>query len=73
MRDPARITRILALIEQIWRDNPDLRLGQLLANSASGMEKRLFTYEDNKLEADLVAFKRILESYGVHVKTGATT
>lgn len=63
MRDPARIDRILALVREIWIDSPDLRLGQILAN-ATGMEKRLFYYEDVQLESDLIVFQKIIESYG---------
>jgi hypothetical protein len=31
MRDPARIERILALLGELWKLNPELRLGQLVA------------------------------------------
>jgi uncharacterized protein YihD (DUF1040 family) len=34
MRDPKRIKPLLKLIEQIWKDNPDLRLCQLIGNVA---------------------------------------
>lgn len=63
-RSPDRIERILALIAEIWNDSPDLRLGQLLANASQGMEKRLFYYEDDKLETELLYFKQVIESYG---------
>lgn len=36
MRDPERIHRILAYIEDIWLMYPDMRLGQLLANAVDG-------------------------------------
>lgn len=65
MRDPDRISRILGTIEKIWRDSPDLRLGQLLANASTNYGRNLFYYEDSKLEDDLNTFVRILESYGV--------
>lgn len=32
MRDPKRIDRIIDLLEEIWHENPDQRLGQLIAN-----------------------------------------
>ena len=32
MRDPKRIDRILTLIEEIWKQNPDFRLCQLVEN-----------------------------------------
>jgi uncharacterized protein YihD (DUF1040 family) len=34
MRDPKRIVKILCLIETIWKENPDLRLCQLIGNVA---------------------------------------
>ena len=34
MRDPKRIARMLLLIGVIWKDNPDLRLCQLIGNVA---------------------------------------
>lgn len=33
MRDPNRIPLVLDLIKQIWQQNPDLRLGQVIINS----------------------------------------
>lgn len=56
MRDPDRIARILAILRTIWEKNPDLRLGQILANS--GAADNLFYIEDSKLEGELVAFMR---------------
>lgn len=29
MRDPKRIQRIMEQIERIWKENPDMRLGQV--------------------------------------------
>lgn len=34
MRDPTRIKRILALLERLWEQEPDTRLGQLIVNFA---------------------------------------
>lgn len=34
MRDPQRISEILAAIEAYWRKNPDMRLGQIVINAA---------------------------------------
>jgi uncharacterized protein YihD (DUF1040 family) len=60
MRDPRRIARMLLLIGVIWKDNPDLRLCQLIGNVApydnyhvedDDLEKRLkLTYlsEENE-------------------------
>lgn len=62
MRDPARIDRILKLLEQRWKEAPDQRLGQLVLNFVSGtkhprnsVEARLFVHltEDDDLEASL--------------------
>src|SRR5438094_242138 len=35
MRDPERITDVLAHVEELWRQYPDWRLGQLLCNVAA--------------------------------------
>lgn len=32
MRDPKRIPIFLDVIESIWRENPDMRFGQLIMN-----------------------------------------
>lgn len=53
MRDPQRIRRILKLVEKIWLEMPDLRLGQLLSNASSNLEADPYFYEDAALEADL--------------------
>ncbi len=54
MRDPNRISRILNLIEKLWKQNPDLRLGQLIIgltdNDRIGAKKDLFYLEDDELE-----------------------
>lgn len=62
MRDPERIRRILKLLERIWIDSPDLRLGQILCNGTR-MESRLFYYEDDKVEVELTAFLELLGKY----------
>lgn len=31
MRDPARIDRIIEKLRAVWRESPDLRLGQLVS------------------------------------------
>lgn len=59
MRDKKRITRILNLIETIWRQNPDLRLTQLIMN-ALAMSSDPYYIEDEKLEAQL---KVLYEEY----------
>lgn len=64
MRNPNRIPIILAKIEEIWKANPDLRLGQLLTNAAnhSGWKGNddLFFYEDNDLFKGLEKFNEYL-------------
>jgi uncharacterized protein YihD (DUF1040 family) len=49
LRDPVRINEILSLIEQVWRDHPDMRLGQLLCNLLDPTPNRLFYVEDDVL------------------------
>lgn len=56
MRDPARIPRLLALVERIWRRYPDLRLGQIIVNALPDrFENDPFFIEDSDLEAALIA------------------
>lgn len=35
MRDPERIDRIIARLRVVWKQNPDLRLGQIIGNAFS--------------------------------------
>lgn len=53
MRDPSRIDEILSAIREYWMKNPDLRLGQIIANSKRAYDGRLncdpFYIEDDKL------------------------
>lgn len=59
MRDPARIDRILAALGEYWKANPDLRLGQIVANLTVKANARplhapeIFYVEDDKIEAAL--------------------
>lgn len=46
-RDPGRINAVLSKIETIWRQYPDMRLGQLLINVCG--KKDLFAIEDEAL------------------------
>lgn len=55
MRDPNRIPRILEMLEIVWRESPDLRLGQLLSNirkedTGNSTPEPIFNYEDYMLE-----------------------
>ena len=46
-RDKARIPEVLSKVETIWKQYPDLRLGQLLLNVCGPMD--LFSIEDEEL------------------------
>jgi uncharacterized protein YihD (DUF1040 family) len=59
MRDPKRIVPMLCLIETIWKENPDLRLCQLIGNVAPYDN---YHVEDDDLE------KRLKECYCAHKK-----
>jgi uncharacterized protein YihD (DUF1040 family) len=60
MRDPARIPDMLRRLEKVWSQNPDFRLGQLMANVT---EERIFFIEDEELmeglEANAKRFARV--------------
>ena len=47
MRDPNRIDKILDDIKKIWKENPDLRLGQLLCNVVP--ESIIYYVEDDTM------------------------
>ena len=54
MRDPARIPKVLAAIHNVWKRNPDLRLGQIvtIATAKSGRDvecPEIFYLEDEDL------------------------
>jgi hypothetical protein len=53
MRDIKRIKPLLALIEEVWNEVPDWRLGQLLVN-VSRLDDP-FYFEDDVLEEKLKA------------------
>lgn len=55
-RDPARIKRILKLLERIWKKNPELRLTQLLLNCFD--ESDPYHIEDELTEQRLRAVYR---------------
>ncbi|GBF17410.1 hypothetical protein Br6_04816 [Rhodococcus sp. Br-6] len=57
MRDRERIDPILSKLGQVWHENPDLRLTQLLvALAATGETMPGFFYtEDDRLEAAIDA------------------
>ena len=64
MRDPRRIEEILREIGEIWRKEPDLRLGQLVVIGARPREPQphIFYVEDEVLLEGLRLYKSNLES-----------
>ncbi len=55
-RDPARIKRILFLLERYWSENSDLRLSQMISNfsNQAGFSVDPFYFEDDNLEQILI-------------------
>lgn len=54
MRDPNRIPRVLNLLEKVWQEVPDWRLGQLIENIARDMGwNDAFYVSDDDLEKEL--------------------
>lgn len=47
MRDPERISGILAKLQILWNMNPDMRLGQLISNVIR--DPALYYIEDQQL------------------------
>jgi uncharacterized protein YihD (DUF1040 family) len=46
-RDPKRIPKVIAVLQQAWERNPDLRLGQLISNATNAED--FFYYEDDRM------------------------
>ncbi|HUR52837.1 MAG TPA: hypothetical protein VMZ71_01815 [Gemmataceae bacterium] len=55
MRDPARIDRIIELLWDVWKQNPDMRLGQLVVNAIRPSEPcpQIFYPDDDVVEKSL--------------------
>jgi len=53
MRDQKRISEILLLIEDLWNEYPDLRLGQLLFVFVFGPND-IFNWEDEVIRRKLL-------------------
>jgi len=51
MRNPKRIDKLVKLITAIWKDNPDMRLCQLIGNCFDPGD--LYNIEDDLLEVML--------------------
>lgn len=49
MRDPERIKPVLAVIAQLWRKSPDMRLGQLMDYIKGELSADFFYIEDEDL------------------------
>jgi hypothetical protein len=65
MRDPNRISPILKALEEVWRANPDLRLGQLLvaATNVCGRNvvcPEIFYAEDDVLLKGIEQYRDLL-------------
>ena len=61
MRDPARIQRIISILEHIWTRAPDMRLGQLVwllvargHPEVTHRDCRIWHIEDDELEDGLM-------------------
>lgn len=70
MRDIKRIKRILKLIEKIWLDAPDQRLGQLLENYAGFKSGVNWNAEDDDTEMWLETNIKVFEMQEHYTKTG---
>jgi uncharacterized protein YihD (DUF1040 family) len=57
MRNPERIDRILKLIEDYWKQHPDMRLTQLIMN-ALNINEDPYYYEDSTLEQKLIELSK---------------
>ena len=53
MRPEARIDAILARLKEHWKENSDIRLGQLLVNLTRDLQCSLFYVEDDEIYARL--------------------
>jgi hypothetical protein len=58
VRDPARIDRIVELLREVWKNHPDMRLGQLLVNAIRPSRPcpQVFGVEDDVTQKGLTAF-----------------
>lgn len=59
MRDPDRIDRIIDKLREVWKANPDLRLGQLLVNAIRPSQPcpQIFYPEDDVIQKGLLAYQ----------------
>lgn len=63
MRDPKRIDRICDELRYVWKNVPDWRLGQLIANlTRMTSVSDPFFVEDDKMEEAIVMLKKTIDS-----------
>lgn len=65
MRDPARIDEMVLVLRDIWRREPDLRLGQLIFNAArmgDSTVEDVFNIEDGVLRKGLVRYLELINA-----------
>ena len=63
MRDPNRIPKVLAILQQGWEKVPDWRLGQLIENLKRYIGVNdLFYIEDDKMIEKIIDFFDLEES-----------
>lgn len=64
MRDKKRIPKILNHLEEIWNENPDLRLGQIImiATRPKGTCPEVFYIEDEKILKGIKSIGKKIES-----------
>lgn len=60
MRDPKRISKLLALIQKGWEGCPDLRFCQIIENLRMFMKKDdIFYVEDDVFEEAVIEFFKL--------------
>ena len=67
MRDLARIERIMNVLSRIWRQNPDLRIGQILVSVAQVYgftSPDIFHVEDDDILQALLDYEKQFPSKG---------
>jgi hypothetical protein len=71
MRDKSRIPKLLTLLNEVWTENPDLRLGQLIVNAVrpSAPAPQIFSLEDDKMEDKLKELLQLIRTTGNQTET----
>ena len=76
MRDKKRIDRMLSVIWTVWKQHPDLRLGQLLMNAKvvldeeRGGSREIFYVEDDEMERAIKDFAQKFPEGGSTWRSG---